>query len=139
MSKKYEVTKTDYGLKLGIMGFIDSDQVLKMNQEIETKGGELDDGFAVVVDMRENRAFSNEVADLMKEQIGLCVKVGMQRASVVLQSAIMTLQARRLVTETQMSERIRFIDASADIDWEKTAEDWAVRGVEPPTRATGAA
>ncbi|MGD2114139.1 MAG: hypothetical protein PVG07_03740 [Acidobacteriota bacterium] len=139
MSAKYKVETTDYGLKLSVLGFISEDEVRAMNQEIEQQGSGLADGFGVVVDMRASRAFSNEVAELMKEQIGICIKTGMSRGSVVLQSAIMTLQARRLITETNLSDRVRFIDASADTEWEKTAIAWADQGVEPPDRATGAA
>lgn len=139
MSKKYEVKSTDYGLELSILGFISPSEVGTMNQEIERVGSQQSDGFGVIVDMRANRAFSNEVAELMKEQIGLCVKTGMNRAAVVLQSAIMTLQARRLVTETNMEQRIRFIDASSDGDWMATAREWIDKGVEPPARSAGAA
>jgi hypothetical protein len=139
MSAKYKVETTEYGLKLYVLGFINEDEVRKMNHEIETQGANITDDFGVVVDMRASRAFSNEVAELMKEQIGICVKTGMARGSVVLQSAIMTLQARRLITETNLADKVRFIDASADADWEKTAIAWADRGIEPPDRASGAA
>lgn len=139
MSKKYEVKATDYGLELSVLGFISPAEVGAMNLDIERLGKKQPDGFGVIVDMRANRAFSNEVAELMKEQIGLCVKTGMNRAAVVLQSAIMTLQARRLVTETGMEQTIRFIDASSDGEWMATARDWVERGTEPPARATGGA
>ena len=139
MSTKFGVEQTDYGMKLSILGFINPDEVNQMNREIQELGKKLDDGFGIVVDMRENRAFSNEVAELMKEQIGICIDVGMARAAIVLQSAIMTLQARRLIAETGIADRVRFIDASSEPDWEKVAVQWASRGVEPAARATGAA
>ena len=139
MSKKFEVKPTEFGMELSILGFIGPSEVAEMNKDIERIGSQAPDGFGVLVDMRANRAFSNEVAELMKEQIGLCVATGMNRAAVVLQSAIMTLQARRLVTETGMEQQIRFIDASSDDDWTATARDWIDRGVEPPARSTGAA
>lgn len=136
---KYDVEKTDYGLKLAVRGFISPEEVGQMNREIEQLATKLDRGFGVVVDMRDNRAFSNEVAELMKKQIGACIENGMSRGAVVLQSAIMTLQARRLVTETGMGDKVRFIDASSDTDWEPAAVAWAARGEEPPAKATGAA
>lgn len=139
MSKKYGVAKTDYGMKLSILGFINPDEVNQMNREIKDLGKKLDDGFGIVVDMRENRAFSNEVAELMKDQIGICIDVGMARAGIVLQSAIMTLQARRLIAETGIADRVRFIDASSEPDWERAAVQWASRGAEPVAQTTGAA
>jgi len=139
MSKKYKVEQTDYGMRLSILGFINSDEVNQMNREIKELGTKLDDGFGILVDMRENRAFSNEVAELMKEQIGICIDVGMKRAGIILQSAIMTLQARRLIAETGIADKVRFIDASSEPDWEKLAVQWATRGVEPERATTGAA
>jgi len=139
MSKKFGVVQTDYGMKLSILGFINPDEVSSMNHEIQALGKKLDDNFGIVVDMRENRAFSNEVAELMKDQIGIAIDVGMARAGIVLQSAIMTLQARRLIAETGIGDRVRFIDASSDADWEKTAIQWAARGVEPVAQTTGVA
>ncbi len=139
MAQKFKVEEADYGMKLYILGFISPQDAAQMNQEIKKLGAKLGDTFGAVVDMRENRAFSNEVAELMKEQIGICIDVGMVRAAIVLQSAIMTLQARRLIAETGIADRVRFIDASSDDDWEKTATGWASRGLEPAARVTGAA
>ena len=136
---KYEVEKADYGMKLAVRGFISPGEVTQMNREIEELADQLEPGFGVVVDMRANRALSNEAVELMKRQIAVCMENGMSRGAVVLQSAIMTLQARRLVTETGLGEKIRFIDASSDADWEKAAVSWAARGAEPPAKATGAA
>ena len=139
MSNKYRVEKASYGMKLSILGFINPNEVDTMNREVQELGSKLDDGFGIIVDMRENRAFSNEVAELMKEQIGICIDVGMGRAGIILQSAIMTLQARRLIAETGIADRVRFIDASSEPDWEKVATQWVTRAVEPAARATGAA
>ncbi len=136
---KYNVETTDYGLHLVFNGFVSPDEVTQMNTEIERAVTGLQEGFGVLVDMRANRAFSNEVAELLKTQVGIVKERGMSRAAVVLQSAIMTLQARRITTETEATLIIRFIDSSANSNWEKTAIDWITKGTEPPVRMMGGA
>ncbi len=134
---KYSVESTDYGLHLVFNGFVSSAEVSEMNREIEHAVSGLHEGFGVLVDMRANRAFSNEVAELLKTQVGIVKQKGMARAAVVLQSAIMTLQARRITTETEATQMIRFIDSSANSNWEKTALDWIAKGTEPPVKMMG--
>lgn len=137
MSDTYEIEATDYGMRLSFKGFISPDEIGQLNRQMERVIGGLPDGFGVIVDMRENRAFPNEVAELMKRQIDMCKERGMGRGAIVLQSAIMTLQARRITGEAGILPQIRFLDASADPGWEKTAIDWVAKGVEPPPRMMG--
>jgi hypothetical protein len=128
---------TDYGLRLAFKGFMTPEEIGGMNHEMARLVSGLHEGWGVLVDMRGNSAFSAEVVDLMKAQIGLCRENGMDRGAIVLQSAIMTLQARRITGEAGILPQIRFLDASADPGWEKTAIDWVAKGVEPPPRMMG--
>ena len=72
----------------------------------------------------------NALLELLKEAILFCKKVGMERNAVVLNSAIATLQARRLGKETGTDRWARYIDASHP-DWEKIALDWLVSAKDP--------
>lgn len=135
MSEKFDVEATDYGMRLAVKGFVSPEDVAEMNQRVEQIVSAQKGSFGVLVDMRANRAFSNEVAELMKQQIEVSKHHGMKRGAIVLQSAIMTLQARRITTETGIGPEVRFIDASADDDWEKSAVAWVARGQEPPVPA----
>ena len=137
MSDRYEMETADYGLRLAFKGFMTPEEIGGMNQEMEKVVSGLPEGWGVLVDMRGNSAFSPEVVELMKAQIGLCRAHGMDRGAVVLQSAIMTLQARRITGEAGILPQIRFLDASADPAWEKTAIDWVEKGKEPPPRMMG--
>lgn len=137
MSQNYDIEATEYGMRLTFKGFISPEEIAQLNREIERIIVGLPDGFGVIVDMRENRAFPNEVADLMKRQIDMCKERGMGRGAIVLQSAIMTLQARRITSEAGISPQVRFLDASADPTWEQTALEWISQAVEPPARLMG--
>jgi hypothetical protein len=55
----------------------------------------------------------------------------MERNAVVLNSAIATLQARRLGKETGIDATSRYIDASTEQEWEKIALNWLVGAVDP--------
>jgi len=137
MSDRYEMETAQYGMRLAFKGYMSPEELGAMNQEMARVVAGLPDGFGVLVDMRGNRAFSPEVVELMKEQIGLCRAHGMDRGAVILRSAIMTLQARRITGEAGILPQIRFLDASADPGWETTAVDWVARGKEPPPRMMG--
>lgn len=137
--RKYTIETTDYGLHLVFNGLVGPADVTAMNREVERAARRVHHGFGVLLDMRANRAFSNEVAELLKTQVEIVKQAGMSRAAVVLQSAVMTLQARRITTASRATEMIRFIDAAADEDWETTALDWVTNGVEPPVPAASAA
>ncbi|MFP3939101.1 MAG: hypothetical protein ACLF0P_02235 [Thermoanaerobaculia bacterium] len=137
MSDKYEIEATDYGMRLAFKGFASPEEIAELNRQMERTIVGLPDGFGVIVDMRENRAFPHEVAELMKKQIDMCKERGMGRGAIVLQSAIMTLQARRITSEAGISPQVRFLDASADPKWEQTALEWISQGVEPPARVMG--
>jgi hypothetical protein len=82
------------------------------------------------MDLRNSRAFPSDARELMKEAILFCKQVGMERNAVVLNSAIATLQARRLGKETGIDRWARYIDASRP-DWEKIALDWLVKAKDP--------
>jgi hypothetical protein len=87
--------------------------------------------FALMVDMRESRAFPAEAQETLKLAILYLRDAGMERNACILSSTIATLQARRLGRETGVDETSRYIDASAEPDWERIALDWLLRAIDP--------
>ncbi|MDX2057715.1 MAG: hypothetical protein SFV24_07915 [Gemmatimonadales bacterium] len=88
-------------------------------------------GWGILVDMLDNKAFSAETAAMMEAQVAVCKRHGMGRAVVVLQSAVVALQARRIATAGGAIDIIRFLDAGSDPQWEKRAVAWITQGIEP--------
>jgi|CXWL01.1.fsa_nt_gi hypothetical protein len=127
----YEVAAAPYGMRIAYQGFPSAQDVAEMTGDIQRIIAVLPAGWGVLVDMRQNKAFSAESAEMMKQQIEACKRYGMQRAVVILQSAIMALQAKRISNETGILPFIRFIDAGSDPAWEQAAIAWLTRGVEP--------
>ena len=127
----HRIEQTKYGYKLVFEGFIQKQDLSTllddMKRTIRPRGG----AFPVLMDMRHSRAFPADATVILKEAILFFKQAGMERNAVVLNSAIATLQARRLARETGIDASIRYIDASTEQDWEKIAIDWLVRAVDP--------
>jgi hypothetical protein len=127
----HRIEQTQYGYKLVFEGFLQKHDLSTllddMKQTIRSRGRK----FPVLLDMRHSRAFPADAQEILKEAIRFFIQVGMERNAVVLNSAIATLQVRRLGKETGIDATSRYIDASTEQDWEKIAIDWLVRAVDP--------
>ena len=137
MSRRYQVEATEYGVHVAVGGFVGADEIAAMDRDLERVVGRLTDGFGMILDMRASPAFSVEAAERLKRQLGLCRDHGMERGAIVLESAIMAIQARRIVSEVGLLPKIRFLEASGDDGWEEIAVAWAERGEEPPKEGGG--
>lgn len=125
-----KVEETSYGYKVMFGGFLERNAAGALLSEIKSviRPGS---AFALLVDMRESRAFAAEAQEILKLAILHCRDAGMERNACILNSTIATLQARRLGRETGVDETSRYIDASAEPDWERIALDWLVRAIDP--------
>ncbi len=127
----HRIEQTQYGYKLVFEGFLQKQDLSTllddMRQTIRSRGRK----FPVLLDMRHSRAFPADAQVILKEAILFFKQVGMERNAVVLNSAIATLQVRRLGKETGIDATSRYIDASTERDWEKVAIDWLVSAVDP--------
>lgn len=90
--------------------------------------------FGVLVDIRSLRPLPREVERLIDQTQRLFRENGLRRSAVVLASATLTMQFRRMAAESGVAAGERFIDASQDPQWHRTALAWIVDGVEPVGR-----
>lgn len=125
------VEETSYGYRLRFGGFLERNAAGALLSEIRSVIRPRGAAFALMVDLRESRAFAAEAQEILRQAILHCKDAGMERNACILNSAIATLQARRLGRETGVDETSRYIDASADPDWERVALDWLLRAVDP--------
>jgi len=127
----HRIDETPYGYCICFDGFLlrdDAGALLeRMRQVVKPRAG----GFHVLVDLRHSRAFPAESQEVLKQAIQLCKESGMERNAVVLNSAIATLQARRIAKETGISDGVRYIDTSTEPEWERVAMDWLAAGLDP--------
>jgi hypothetical protein len=132
----HRIEATQYGYRLVLEGFLQRTEVGQLLESIKKtiQPAEKGKSFPLLMDLRNSRAVPADARDLMKEAILFCKQVGMERNAVVLNSAIATLQARRLGKETGIDRWARYIDASSRPDWEKVAIDWLTGAKDPESR-----
>jgi len=58
-------------------------------------------------------------------------KSGMERSAVILSSAVVTMQFKRIAQETGIYQWERYIDASKVANWEEVAKKWLVNAEDP--------
>lgn len=127
----HRIEQTQYGYKLVLEGFLQKQDLSTLLDDMKRTVFSRGRKFPVLLDMRHSRAFPADAQEILKEAIRFFRQVGMERHAVVLNSAIATLQLRRLGKEIGIDASSRYIDASTEQDWERIALDWLVRAVDP--------
>ena len=127
----HRIEQTQYGYKLVFEGFLQKQDLNTLLDDMKRTVFSRGRKFPVLLDMRHSRAFPADAQEILKEAIRFFKQAGMERHAVVLNSAIATLQLRRLGKETGIDAASRYIDASTEQDWEKVALDWLVGAVDP--------
>lgn len=127
----HRIEQTQYGYKLVLEGFLQKQDLSTLLDDMKRTVFSRGRKFPVLLDMRHSRAFPADAQEILKEAIRFFRQVGMERHAVVLNSAIATLQLRRLGKEIGIDASSRYIDASTQQDWERIALDWLVRAVDP--------
>jgi len=56
---------------------------------------------------------------------------GMGRSVVVFKSDVLQMQMTRIAKKSGIFHSERYIDVTKDTDWQKTALDWIISGIEP--------
>jgi len=125
----HRVEETKYGYRLIFEGALDED-VTDLETDLRGRIHPKNGPFSLMMDLRKFSAFPHHIREILKRSLFLCREAGMERNAVVLNSAIATLQAKRLAREAGVESWSRYFDATYP-DWERTALDWVVRAVEP--------
>lgn len=125
------VRRTDYGVDIVFGGPLTGEEAAELLAELDRKLPPPGGRFGVLVDSRRSRAYSAAEQAIFRRGILLCVERGMERAVVVHDSQIAALQAKRLAKETGTLPWTRYIDARSHPDWQRIAEDWMRRAIDP--------
>lgn len=127
----FTIENTNYGLQVTIVGGLDPSDAESWLQRIERALENVERPFGVLVDVREAKLFQQDAQAALKQGMEACAKAGMERATVVLNGAVATLQARRLARETGIASWQRYVDAASDPSWRNKALGWIVHGRDP--------
>ncbi len=127
----YKIDKKDYGYLLTFSGIIDNEEMKKWVEDSKKALMGAPSSFGVVVDMRDLKPLSDETKKTMESGQKLYKEKGMARSAVILSSAILTLQFKRIAQESGIYQWERYINASKVTDWEKKAVDWVKNEIDP--------
>lgn len=121
---------TDYGYRIRFEELLEPAGVNQLLQDIKTRIPRRE-SFAVLVDLRQPRAFPVAAQEVLKLCLEALMEKGMGRQAIVLGTAIAVLQAQRLSKETGVMDLCRYFDATSDPDWLRRATNWLLHGIEP--------
>lgn len=127
----YNIEKTNYGFKLTFGDFI---QAPEMKEWVEKSKEALADApaeFYIFVDMRTLKPLPENAQPFMQEGQKLYKEKGMKRSVVILNNSVTTLQFKRIAKETGIDAWERYIDASANENWETDGIAWLVNEKDP--------
>ena len=127
----YNIEQTDFGYRITFAGTMDEAELREWAADSRATLRDSPDEFGVLVDMRDLELLSDDEQQVMREGQQHYQDAGMVRSSVVLDSAILTLQFRRLAQESGIYDWERYINADTTDDWHQQAVDWLVDGVDP--------
>ncbi len=127
----YSINKKPWGFMLVFGGTIDADEMALWVKEAEAALTSQNEKFGVLVDMRTLAPLSADAQAEMQKGQKLFKGKGMERSAVILNSAVVTMQFRRIAKETGIAAWERYIDASKHADWEKMGVAWLTAGTEP--------
>jgi len=127
----YQIEKKEYGFKLTFGDFIPSDEMGRWLEDSKKALTFPPKEFGVFVDMRTLKPLPPESQTLMEEGQKLYKQKGMSRSVVILSSATVTMQFKRIAKETGIYKWERYIDASATPDWEVKGKEWLVHSTDP--------
>jgi len=127
----YTIEQTVFGFQITFAGKMDEDELREWAADSRERLRDSPDEFGVLVDMRDLKLLSDDEQRVMREGQQHYQDAGMVRSSVILDSAILTLQFRRLARESGIYEWERYINAGTTDDWHQQAVDWLVDGIDP--------
>ena len=127
----YKIEKKEDGFTLTFGGKMDKAELQKWFKESEQALTTCNREFGIIIDMRTLQGLPPDAQAVMVQGQGLYKKKGMQRSAVILNSAAIAMQFKRLGKESGIYAFERYLDASSDTSWQKHATDWVKSGIDP--------
>lgn len=127
----YRIDKKTWGYRITFRGEISPAEMTQWVEESIEILKASNDSFGVFVDMRSMLPLDQEAQNSMKAGQKLYQDSGMVRSVVILESALLTMQFKRIAKETGIYRWERYIDASSQAEWESIGLKWILNGTDP--------
>lgn len=126
----YKIEKKDFGIQITFAGFIEKEEMLRYKADMRALLDTLPAKFGIIMDMREMKPLPADSQEVLNEDPEL-VASRLTRSITLVNSALVSMQSKRLAKESHVSQTKRHLDPAKTPNWEKVARDWIVDGVEP--------
>lgn len=127
----YSIKKEPFGFRLIFKNKVDKNELTKWIDESKKLLERKRNNFGVLVDMRHLQPLSQEDSALMQEGQKLYRENGLERSAVILDSAVLTLQFRKIAKDSGIHATEKYINAKKESNWEEKALQWIESGVNP--------
>jgi hypothetical protein len=127
----FKIERTPIGFRLTFAGKMSKEETEQWFKDSEKALASFQKPFVVIADKRALEPLPLDAqAEHMKGQ-RLFLDKGMQRVAVILADPVGALQSKRLAKQSGIFAVERYIDASSHANWEKIADDWVRKGIDP--------
>ncbi len=127
----YKIEKKPWGYYLTFGDFMTAVEMKAWVDESKTQLKTAASDFGVFVDMRTLKPLLPEVQAVMQEGQKLYKGKGMSRSVVILASALVTLQFKRIAQESGIYAWERYIDSSTVAEWQDKGIGWVRDKIDP--------
>jgi len=127
----FTIEQKNYGFKLVLAGSVNLDEVTAWFAKSKVALESAKKDFCVFIDMRSVFPLDKESQTLLAEGQAYFHSKGLLRSIVILSSPVITMQFRAIAGQSGIYANERYIDASAEPNWEKIGMEWLVKGIEP--------
>jgi hypothetical protein len=122
------IDKLVFGYFLTFTGSISEDEMAVWVEDSRKILASQISQFGVIVDMRNLSPLSNAAQKKMQEGQVLYKEKGLTRSAVIVSQGFIASQFKMIAQQTGIYEWERYIDASSNPQWEKTAMNWVKDG-----------
>ena len=127
----HKIEKKPWGYELTFADIMTKEEMQKWVEESKALLATAQPSFGVFVDMRTLKPLPPDAQAVMQEGQKLYKAKGMVRSVVILASALVTAQFKRIAKETGIYEWERYIDSSTSPTWKDVGISWVRDKVDP--------
>lgn len=127
----YKIEKKLYGYKLTFGDKILVDEMARWVKDSTAALATASGSFSIFVDMRTLQPLDDATQAEMQKGQKLYKAKGMARSVVIVASAIVAMQFKRLARSTGIYEWERYISEEGNPTWEKKGLDWVEKSIDP--------
>lgn len=126
----YQLEKKNYGCKVTIAQQFKLKEARAYIEELKEIIPQLPEKFGIILDLRDLSPLEKESKKILKYSQKLIGKK-LQRSAVIIDSAIISIQLKRLARQSGIFRAMRFLDATKLSGYKEIARNWVINGIEP--------